>query len=150
MKVLYKNNDWVYVVSKSGEAGYVPYNYLRPSRKYNRDLPEAEAEESPTSPESRLCRRPAKSLRPTLGKPIVDTFVLEELVVIHDFDAQEEDEVAISKGERLKVMNAEDPFWLWIETTTGMEGFVPRSCCSLGNHPCKYFNLDLFYCLCVH
>ena len=34
VKVLDKKNDWVYVVTKHGEAGYVPYNFLRPSRKY--------------------------------------------------------------------------------------------------------------------
>lgn len=238
VKVLYKNNDWVYAVTKSGEAGYVPYNYVRPSRKYagyqsepeyvaesdyyqsgyDTDMPVAggrrygpcskmiptysihtgfrespesyvphrhhsrlgsggsnsppvgpprtahrytngytSAVEYPTSPDSRRHPRPAKSLhsivdtngssmdrRPTVGKPAVDTFTqefLEELVVIHDFEAQEEDEVFISKGERVKVLNAEDPFWLWVETTPCMQGFVPRSCCSLGNHPCKYIML---------
>jgi hypothetical protein len=240
VKVLYKKNDWVYAVTKSGEAGYVPYNYVRPSRKYAgyqsepefagetdfyqsgydtdmpapgrrryaggamtqvgdhvpsysihtgfRESPEnsvpqrhgshgsngshgsggcsppsssrtprrytngyTSAVEYPTSPESSRHPRPAKSLhsiadagdsakdrRPTVGKPGVDTFAqefLEELVVIHDFEAHEEDEVFISKGERVKVMNAEDAFWLWVETTAGMQGFAPRSCCSLGNHP---------------
>ena len=239
VKVLYKKNDWVYAVTKTGEAGYVPYNFVRPSRKYAgyqsepeyagetdcyqsgydtdmpsmsggrrryggrrtqiedhipaysihtgfRESPEnsipqqqqhgrgngcsppatttsrtghrytsgyTSAVEYPTSPDSTRHPRPAKSLhsimdattttdrRPTVGKPGVDTFAqgfLEELVVIHDFEAQEEDEVFISKGEMVKVMNAEDPFWLWVETTAGMQGFVPRSCCALGNHPCKY------------
>lgn len=240
VKVLYKNNDWVYAVTKSGEAGYVPYNYVRPSRKYAgyqseqeyvadtdyyqsgydtdmpcsgaggrryggaktqigdvipsysihtgfRDSPESyvphrhasrlgsggsnsppmgplrsaprytsgytSAVEYPTNADTRRHPRPAKSLhsiaggspvdrRPSVGKPAVDTFAqqfLEELVVIHDFEAQEEDEVFISKGERVKVLNAEDPFWLWVETSPGMQGFVPRSCCSLGNHPCKCY-----------
>lgn len=229
--VLYKKNDWVYAVTKTGEAGYVPYNYVRPSRKYagyqsepeyagdtdyyqsgyDTDLPVSghrrygtktqigdhvpsysirtgpenvpqrhgshgsggnsppsgsriphryangytSAVEYSTTPElSRRHPRPAKSLhsiadagdvsptgtdrRPAVGKPGMDSFArgfLEELVVIHDFEVQEEDEVFISKGERVKVMNAEDPFWLWVETTAGMQGFVPRSCCSLGNHP---------------
>lgn len=242
VKVLYKNNDWVYAVTKNGEAGYVPYNYVRPSRKYagyqsepefvadtdcyqsgyDTDMPTSRrcggrygiktqigdmppaysvhtgfrespencvphrylprngsgdsppmtpvtplrpaprytngytsAVEYPHSPESRRHPRPAKSMhsvadataigspvdrRPSVGKPAVDTFTqefLEELVVIHDFEALEEDEVFINKGERVKVFNAEDPFWLWVETTPGMQGFVPRSCCSLGNHPRK-------------
>lgn len=235
VKVLYKNNDWVYAVTKNGEAGYVPYNYVRPSRKYAgyqsepeyvgdtdyyqsgyetdmpyngprrygggaktqigdviptysihtgfRESPESyvpqnrhvsrlnsggsnsppagpprsaprftsgytSAVEYPVSTDTRRHPRPAKSLhsiaqvdrRPSVGKPAVDTFTqqfLEELVVIHDFEAREEDEVFISKGERVKVYNAEDPFWLWVETAAGMQGFVPRSCCSLGNHPRK-------------
>ena len=87
--------------------------------------------------------------RPSVGKPGVDSFeqeFLEELVVIHDFEALEEDEVFISKGERVKVFNAEDPFWLWVETTPGVQGFVPRSCCSLGNHPCKLLSICT-YCM---
>ena len=252
VKVLYKNNDWVFCATKTGETGYVPYNFVRPSRKYAgyqsepeymadtdvyqsgydtdmpmsnrrrygpprtqvgdriptysihtgfRESPEdhprqqygqrqyrqnqgstrlgsggssptsgpssripsryasgyTSAVECPPSPDSRWHPRPARSLhsivdaddtppahtanrRPSEGKPGMDSFTrefLEELVVIHDFEAQEEDEVLISKGERVKVMNADDPFWLWVETTPGPQGFVPRSCCSLGNHPSK-------------
>lgn len=74
---------------------------------------------------------------------------MEELVVIHDFEAQEEDEVFVGKGERVKVLNADDPFWLWVETTPGDEGFIPRSCCSLGNHPCKSFSLILIMVIIV-
>lgn len=272
VKVLYKNNDWVYAVTKNGEAGYVPYNYVRPSRKYagyqsepeymadtdvyqsgyDTDMPMTgghrrrtgttrtqiedmthsynirtgfrgspdnqqynseqqqqpqcchhgyrqppphhhgnrlesggsggysppviasprnsprnttrftngytSAVEYPTTTDVRRHPRPAKSLhnildasgsltvqnvnrRPTEGKPELDSFprkFLEELVVIHDFEAHEEDEAFISKGERVKVLNADDSFWLWVETTPGVQGFVPRSCCSLGNHSCKF------------
>ncbi len=239
VKVLHKNNDWVYAVTKTGEAGYVPYNFVRPSRKYagyqsepeyaaetdvyqsgyDTDMPVSDvrrygggrthsdnmipaysihtgyrnpptrysrqehgvrlgsagsggysppagpprttqrftsgytsAVEYPATPDLRRHPRPARSLhsiadtefrgmdrRPSEGKPGMDSFTqefLEELVVIHDFEAQEEDEAFINKGEKVKVMNADDPFWLWVETTTG-QGFVPRSCCSLGNHLCK-------------
>jgi hypothetical protein len=231
VKVLYKNNDWVYALTKSGEAGYIPYTYVRPSRKYAGYQSEPEAYEtdvyqsgydtdatimstrrrpqgyyrgqvgdmapaysvhtgfSPQPPHarnrlgsgsphdsrrphvsgytsaieynpaessyghSRRYPRPARSLhnlvdtsrgslsrspRPTECKPAIDSFekhFLEELVVIHDFEAKEEDEVFVAKGEKVRVLNAEDPLWLWIETTPGDEGFVPRTCLSLGNHP---------------
>ena len=226
VKVLYKNNDWVYAVTKSGEAGYIPYSFVRPSRKYagyqsepeycqetdatyqsgyDTDMPigphrarvhaphhhshrtqiadvpkhsvhngfgspEMKPRSNGTGPmqvhkrthisgytsavechsgQSQHTRhpRPAKSLhcildasthRPVEPKPIsYERMFLEELVVIHDFEAKEEDEVFVGKGERVKVLNAEDPFWLWVETTPGDQGFVPRSCCSLGNHECK-------------
>ena len=237
VKVLYKNNDWVYALTKSGEAGYIPYSYVRPSRKYagyqsepegygtdvyqsgydtdatamsSRRRPQYHREQvsdmvpaysvhtgfSPQvsngqhgNPRNRLGSgspqelrrpvhvsgytsaveyntdtaynhhnrrypRPARSLhnlvdtspsssrspRPTECKPAIDSFrkqFLEELVVIHDFEAKEEDEVFVAKGEKVKVLNAEDPLWLWVETTPGDEGFVPRTCLSLGNHPSK-------------
>ena len=220
VKVLYKNNDWVYALTKSGDAGYIPYSYVRPSRKYAGYQSEPEAygnntdvfqsgydtdatvmsshrqpqghhqgqtsgmvqahsvhsgftpHGSRTNPRrphvsgytsaiecnsdtyghSRHHPRSARSLhslvdtpgsrspRPTECKPAFDSFkkeFLEELVVIHDFEAKEEDEVFAAKGEKVRVLNAEDPQWLWIETTPGDEGFVPRMCLSLGNHPCK-------------
>lgn len=232
VKVLYKNNDWVYALTKSGEAGYIPYSYVRPSRKYAGYQSEPEGNEtdvyqsgydtdatvmssrsrrpqyhrgqisdmapafnvhtgftprssrenpsrsrlgsggSPPEPrrphmsgytsaieyggdtysQSRRYPRPARSLhnlvdtscrspRPTECKPGIDSFkkqFIEELVVIHDFEAKEEDEVFAAKGEKVRILNAEDPLWLWVETTPGDEGFVPRTCLSLGNHPCKY------------
>ena len=228
VKVLYRNNDWVYALTKSGEAGYIPYSYVRPSRKYAGYQSEPEGNEtdvyqsgydtdatvmsgrrrpqyhrgqisdmvpaysvhtgftphgsrenprnrlgsgSPHEPrrphvsgytsaieyagdsysQNRRYPRPARSLhnlvddscrnpRPTECKPGIDSFkkqFIEELVVIHDFEAKEEDEVFVAKGEKVRVLNAEDPLWLWIETTPGDEGFVPRTCLSLGNHPCK-------------
>lgn len=222
VKVLYKNNDWVYALTKAGEAGYVPYTYVRPSRKYagyqsepeycqetdamyqsgyDTDLPVAprrarvhaphyhgnraqisdvsnrtvhngfgspemksrnhslevarqthisgytSAVESYNSPSAYIRHpRPAKSLhcildashRPVDPKPTsYQRTFLEELVVIHDFEAKEEDEVFVGKGERVKVLNADDPAWLWVETTPGDEGFVPRNCCTLGNHECE-------------
>lgn len=240
VKVLYKNNDWVYAVTKSGEAGYIPYSFVRPSRKYagyqsepeylqdggayhsgyDTDMPVASSSRAAGmrrgvgsraqvgdvvpmysvhtgfrgngSPDARFVQsnrsplegrnqrgfmsgytsaveypsgdqrhhpRPAKSMhcildsqtsrsprdhRPAERKPEINSFnrnQLEELVAIHDFEAKEEDEVFIAKGEAVRVLNADDPFWLWVETTPGDQGFVPRTCCSLGNHPCK--------CMCV-
>jgi len=60
---------------------------------------------------------------------------IEELVVIHDFMGKEENELMVNKGERVRVLNADDQEWLWVATILGDEGFVPRSCLSFGTHP---------------
>lgn len=73
VKVLYKNKDRVYVTTKTGEAGYVPYNYVRPSCKLSYDpgcghfsthfvSGYTSASEYPTTSEARRHPRPAKSL----------------------------------------------------------------------------------------
>ena len=210
VKVLYRNHDWVFAVTKHGQAGYIPFTYVRPSRKYNgyqsepeitrvddtymsgydtdiqttsgrfpfpppkpRDIPPSysintgchrtgsgspiqtrsdafdsgymSAIEGPTY-RTFISRHGSSSsqirgFRPGTSKPLIDSFdkqYLEQLVVIHDFEAREEDEVFVSKGERVKVLNADDPQWLWVVTVhTGEQGFIPRSCCTLGNHPGK-------------
>ena len=81
--------------------------------------------------------------RPTEGQPHCNPFQRQffELVVIHDFDPEEKDEVFVRKGERVRVLNAEDAFWLLVETISGKEGYIPRSCCSIGDHPCKLCRL---------
>ena len=205
VKVLYRTHDWVFAITKHGQSGFLPFTYVRPSRKYagyqsepeitrvddaymsgyDTDVPTARPYpltarrhfQCPEAPQTysinTACRRTGSgspiqtridfdsgylsafesssnqyttrtsshSYRPTTIKPSIDSFsrsYLEELVVIHDFKAVDEDEVYVSKGERVKVLNADDPQWLWIASSiTGKEGFIPRSCCALGNHPGK-------------
>ena len=217
--VLYKEQDWVFALTKSGDSGYLPYSCVRPSRKYGGYQSEPECtqdidyasgydtdipldrsravvghrthqigdvnpvssvhqgfrrvgsgsprggrkpsvdgylsavEEYPSSPGYMQHPRPAKSLhsvvdspsspksyRPAECKPDVDSFIrefIEELVVIHSFEPKEEDEIVVNKGEKVKVLNADDASWLWVITVQEDEGFIPRSCCALGNHPRK-------------
>ena len=203
VKVLYRNHDWVFAVTKHGHSGFLPFSYVRPSRKYSgyqsepeitriddqyasgydTDVPSRQypssyktyqphvpstysihtgyhrtgsgspiqaridfdsgylsAFESSGKPYHATQRSPPScSFRPATMKPSIDSFnkcYLEELVVIHDFAGQEEDEVVVYKGDRVQVLNADDSQWLWVVTMRSQrEGFVPRSCCTLGNHP---------------
>ena len=206
VRVLYRQHDWVFAMTKHGSSGFLPYSYVRPSRKYSgyqsepefcrddaymsgydTDVTTAQAYPSvftqsrrPEVPHSYSintgCRRvdsgsPVQTpvvdasgymssiegptyhtsvsrvnrafsnYRPVTIKPPVDSFrkgYIEELVVIHDFEAKEENEVYVSKGQRVRVLNADDNNWLWVVTVhSGEEGFIPRTCCTLGNHPCK-------------
>lgn len=205
VKVLYRQHDWVFAVTKHGHSGYLPFSYVRPSRKYNgyqsepecaRDdlgyetditsshgypIPRNRPELPPSYSINTACRRVGSgspieasvvdasgymscvegptyrasvsrqgqsNYRPVTVKPPIDSFskkYIEELVVIHDFEAKEENEVFVSKGQRVRVVNADDENWLWVVTLhSGEEGFIPRSCCTLGNHPCKSLHGVLF------
>ena len=207
VRVLYRNHDWVFAVTKHGSNGFLPYSYVRPSRKYSGYQSEPEfcrddaymsgydtdatasqayppvfthtrrPEVPPSYSINTGCRRvdsgsPVQTqvidnsgymssiegptyhtsvsrvsraysnYRPATIKPPMDSFrraYIEELVVIHDFEAKEENEVFVSKGQRVRVLNADDCNWLWVVTVhSGEEGFIPRTCCTLGNHPCKF------------
>ncbi|XP_019848711.1 PREDICTED: uncharacterized protein LOC100631941, partial [Amphimedon queenslandica] len=35
VRVMYRNHDWVFAVTKHGSSGFIPFSYVRPSRKYN-------------------------------------------------------------------------------------------------------------------
>ena len=79
--------------------------------------------------------RAYSNYRPVTIKPPMDSFrrtYIEELVVIHDFEAKEENEVFVSKGQRVRVLNADDSNWRVTVTVDSDEGFIPRTCCTLG------------------
>ena len=195
LKVLYRQGDWAFAVSKHGPKGYVPYSYLRLSRKYGSasgycSEPERRARNYSgyeTDPGIRnrtrvvpdrmagysrsISKRDIRSTtvvtdyddvasgymsecvgsggyyqhrgcRPrVVSSSVMAQFkrnYIEELVVLHDFPASDENEVIVTKGERVKVLNADDPEWLWVRTIPGDEGYVPRSCLSFGTHPGVY------------
>ena len=169
VKVQFKNNDWVYAVTKYGGTGYIPFHFVRPSHKnagagyqlepkfcndhkvhIYTDMPSVEYCAADSSLNTCLHCCPCLDAcsvmeysRPTEGQPHCNPFQRQffELVVIHDFDPEEKDEVFVRKGERVRVLNAEDAFWLLVETISGKEGYIPRSCCSIGDHPCKLCRL---------
>lgn len=93
---------------------------------------------SESFPSPQFRRRSPVYMLPADCKPRMAPFYkecIEELVVIHDFMGREENELMVTKGERVKVLNADDQEWLWVSTIPGDEGFVPRSCLSFGTHP---------------
>lgn len=204
IKVLYRQGDWAFSQTKQGEKGFVPYSFIRVSRKYGSSGYASEGEgcrrgrscgyetdpgyrtrpsrshadgtsiaSGFTTYERRGGRRNARfetpntdiasgyvseysrsqrygyssaprhhkssyCLSPNVGPSSYSHFrcsFIEELVVIHDFNASDENEVMVTKGEQVKVLNAEDPEWLWISTVPGDEGYVPRCCLSFGTHP---------------
>ena len=60
----------------------------------------------------------------------VDPFIKQRrsrLRVLFDFEACEENDASVRRGELVVVYNKEDRDWLWVETSDERQGFVPRS-----------------------
>ena len=196
VKVMYRQGDWAYAVSKHGGKGFIPYGFVRASRKYagsgytsepdgpsRRHLSGYETDPGISSTRTRQrldsastitslhCRstsrkdvrytapfarscireeipsgymsecvsssaalRQSRSTRPPPTTYFRRNFI-EKLVVLHDFTATDEDEVVVTKGEEVRVLNADDASWLWVQTACGREGYVPRNCLPFGTHP---------------
>lgn len=65
-----------------------------------------------------------------LGLPDIQPFEkrdLGEWVALFLFKGIQEDDVRLSAGEVVMVLNKEDGDWLWVRRSGGEEGFVPRS-----------------------
>lgn len=197
VKVMYRQGDWAYAMSKHGGKGFIPYSFVRASRKYpgsgytsepdgpsRRHLSGYETDpgittrtrqrlNSASTITSMQCRsmsrkdirytspiarnyireetpsgymsecvfsssghaqRQSRSTRPPPTTYFRRNFI-EKLVVLHDFTATDEDEVVVTKGEEVRVLNADDASWLWVQTMHGREGYVPRNCLPFGTHP---------------
>lgn len=49
------------------------------------------------------------------------------LRVLFDFEACDDDDISVSRGELVKVLNKDDEDWWWVENEYRDQGFVPRS-----------------------
>lgn len=75
-----------------------------------------------------FCSGPSVCLGPSVN--IVKPFLKRKrtrLRVLFDFQACEENDVSVKRGELVVVYNKEDEEWFWVETREGRQGFVPRS-----------------------
>ena len=46
--------------------------------------------------------------------------------VLFDFEAEDENDVSVRRGENVVILNQDDPGWVWVRTDDRREGFVPR------------------------
>ncbi|NP_001119719.1 K3 protein [Bombyx mori] len=135
VNVLYRENDWVYViVAESRREGFIPHSYCAPCEHHDlkKKLPRSR---SPAD----LAHRDVSQLSVSDG---VTNDGHSELgsegeacpfskdpsgryVVLYTFTARDENDVDVERGEFVTVLNREDPDWYWIVRSDGQEGFIP-------------------------
>ena len=50
-----------------------------------------------------------------------------QYAVLFDFEATQEDDVSVRQGEKVTLLNKDDPDWYWVKTGNGREGFAPQA-----------------------
>lgn len=160
VKILYQQNDWLYVVDSSGSEGFIPYYYCS-TNSVSTDSKSSTSgyEDSFEESEDGTCVERTSTSEPQFAKDKHETNAVSyfpkraygpQLIVLYDYRAQEENDVSVCRGELVMLLNDQDKDWLWISTEDGEEGFVPRT--FLVSHVCegKYSSLlYLAYCNCV-
>ncbi|XP_049879143.1 SH3 domain-containing protein Dlish [Pectinophora gossypiella] len=136
VNVLYRENDWVYVIlAESRREGFIPHSYCAPCEHHDlkKKLPRSR---SPAD----LAHRDVSQLSVSDGGATNDGH--SELgsegeacpfskdpsgryVVLYTFTARDENDVDVERGEFVTVLNREDPDWYWIVRSDGQEGFIP-------------------------
>ncbi|GFN93695.1 grb2-related adapter protein [Plakobranchus ocellatus] len=74
-----------------------------------------------TSSQTSLSSDPITEVRTFSRKP------REKLLVIFPFEAWDEGDMSVDRGEVVTALNAEDPLWTLVRKLNGQEGFVPAA-----------------------
>ena len=45
-------------------------------------------------------------------------------VVLYSYNAQDENDLSVERGQCVTVLNSDDPDWFWVSKFDGQEGFV--------------------------
>ena len=46
-------------------------------------------------------------------------------MVLYSYNAQDENDLSVERGQCVTVLNSDDPDWYWVSKFDGQEGFVP-------------------------
>ena len=73
-------------------------------------------------------------------------FENDAVMVLYDFQAADENDLDVYRGEVVTVLNRDDNDWWWVMRVDGAEGFIPSSYVSVEavRFTGKYF--DVIYC----
>ncbi|CAH1233809.1 Hypp830 [Branchiostoma lanceolatum] len=150
VKVLYRTEDWVRVANVWRDRGFIPYSYVWPLGRRTPRKPERQRPYSPPPPVGQpggirwTC--PRRELEQDPMVVVSDSPNLSDdsqsddagggffarlqhgpaLTVLFDFRAIDEDDVTVSRGETVTLLNEEDADWVWVRNRSGREGFIPR------------------------
>lgn len=136
VKVLYQQNDWVYVMDSTGNEGLIPFCYCSTTNvstdsKSSTSGYEDSFEESEDGAGERTIYGEAQLRREKQETNLMTYFPKRaygpQLIVLYDYTAHDENDVSVCRGEFVMQLNDQDEGWVWVSTEDGEEGFVPRT-----------------------
>ncbi|KAI1294992.1 hypothetical protein HDE_06029 [Halotydeus destructor] len=118
--MLYRENDWVYVVTEPGSGptgeGFMPHSYCTPLSSTSNQVSK---------------KQPNRAIEPpTDDNQSLTAFHKESLghhLVLYNFVARDENDLSVERGEIVTLLNQDDPEWYWVVRSDSQEGFVPSA-----------------------
>jgi hypothetical protein len=126
VKALYQETDWSYIIKRDDAEGFIPFTYCVSEEEY-----EKRKEKQKTASSHRKNFRISPCLDPMVTEACFEPAEFPkknygEFIVKFNFDASDEDDVPVRKGEIVLVLNKEDQDWFWVKKKSGEEGFIPK------------------------
>lgn len=134
VNILYRENDWVYVIGQERQEGFIPHSYCAPvnTETLKKKLPRESVQDiSDISVDviEEVHDNSARISQNSLNsEPDFLPFQKDpsgRYIVLYTFIARDENDVSVERGEFVTVLNREDPEWFWIVRSDGQEGFIP-------------------------
>jgi len=72
--------------------------------------------------------RSSSLLSESSSQPEIHPFLKDShgrFIVLYSYDAQDENDLSVDRGQCVTVLNKDDPEWFWVVRADGQEGFVP-------------------------
>lgn len=126
--VLYQENDWVYVIAENNQEGFIPYSYCAPVTSQLAQM--VRHKKLPRNPQTVQLVKDGLDNNYTQTGADIHPFYKDPVgkyVALYSFEAREENDVTVDRGEFVTVLNKEDPDWFWVCRSDSEEGFVPSS-----------------------
>ena len=138
VKILYQQNDWVYVVDSSGSEGFIPMCYCSTTNVSTDSKSSTSGYEDSfeDSEDGVVERTTVIAYNEPLAKDGHSSKTMTyfpkraygpQLIVLYDYTAHDENDLSVCRGEFVMLLNDQDEDWIWVSTEDGEEGFVPRS-----------------------
>ncbi|KAJ7387123.1 hypothetical protein OS493_004088 [Desmophyllum pertusum] len=138
VKILYQQNDWVYVVDSSGNEGFIPLCYCSTSNVSTDSKSSTsgyedsfDGSEDGAGERTTLVVYSEPLTRDKHNAKLMTYFPKRaygpQMTVLYDYTAHDENDLSVCRGEFVMLLNDQDEDWLWVSTEDGEEGFVPKS-----------------------
>ena len=146
--MLYKERDWAYIIASDNSEGFIPSVYcapigsklsphpektepILPPKQLNSEYSSSNNNKAFTSSQDDLesdgLSKQSDSLLNVSSPTPFNKITYGRYIVLFCFRAQQEDDIAVSRGHFVTVLNRDDPDWFWIQRSDGEEGFVPST-----------------------
>ena len=151
VKIIYQKNDWLYVVDSLENEGFIPFSYCSTfntstnSKSSTSGCDEDNYEDGILedsferltiekldikSEKRRHSKSPSRTRNKLKTSPV--TYFPKraygpQMTVLYDYEAGDENDVNVRRGDFVMLLNDQDPDWFWVMTGRGEEGFIPRA-----------------------
>ncbi|GAB1605400.1 SH3 domain-containing protein Dlish-like [Argonauta hians] len=127
---LYRDNDWLYILCEDGKEGFIPISYTTQAIRKQQRILDENLNDKQNTLEDKDSSPLTNSEETNISYQETSIFHKRDcgkFLVVYDFTAVNDNDITVSSGDIITVLNVDDPNWFWIIKNCKQEGFIPAS-----------------------